>query len=333
MKSLQLEKPVRVSKPNVKRNHRTAIRQPHPDLSGETNLARFKSLLVPTDFSKCSLVAVKYADQLAGANDGSIDLLNVLDPERIPEGLRMPHADWEALMVRNAFRSLEQIAREQIADLTPVHSEVRIGSSYGEICAAAEHHNADLIVIGTHGRVGLKRLFLGSTAELVVRHAPCSVLTVHELDANPSGEWMPKRILVPVDFSHCSNEAIRAAISLARQFQASLNLVHVIPAHYANGEYDSVNYTLLETELREAAQKDLADLTRTIAAEGLKVGSQILLGRQGTQIIETAQAHKSDLIIISTHGRTGLKNVLLGSVTEQVVRHATCPVLTLRGQK
>jgi nucleotide-binding universal stress UspA family protein len=151
--------------------------------------------------------------------------------------------------------------------------------------------------------------------------------TVEELAMKPF-----KKILVPVDFSLHSAEAIRTGADLSRRFDAALTLVHVYePAAYALPE-GYVLYTaqqladlLSEFEKRLAAAKRDAE-----AAGGLRVETHQLQGGAAVEIVEFANKNAIDLIVMGTHGRTGLKHALMGSVAERVVRTAPCPVLTLK---
>ncbi len=141
-----------------------------------------------------------------------------------------------------------------------------------------------------------------------------------------------ERILVPIDFSDCSSKALDYALAFAEQFEASLILLHVVePAVYPE------NYLVVQTaademnqDLVQAGRERLAALSRKRI--GGKVPSETLvrLGRAHSEIPDTARALGADLIIIGTHGYTGLKHVLLGSTAERVVRYASCPVLTVR---
>lgn len=138
------------------------------------------------------------------------------------------------------------------------------------------------------------------------------------------------KILVPVDFSECSKKALQYAIPFAKQFNASLTLLHVVHINYGYGEFAAIDYPLLEKQIREGSEKQLAELAekdigQTVAAETL-----VCTGVAAREIVETARSLDFDLIIISTHGHTGLKHVVLGSTTENVVRHAPCPVLVVR---
>jgi nucleotide-binding universal stress UspA family protein len=142
-----------------------------------------------------------------------------------------------------------------------------------------------------------------------------------------------KRILVPVDFSECSKKALQYAIPFARQFQADLTLLHVVQATYYVGDFGTIDTALLETEMRKSAEKQLADLVAKEVGKDLRCQSVLRSGRVVSEIVDVAKQVETDVIIISTHGHTGLKHVLLGSVAENVVRHAPCPVLIVRQQE
>jgi universal stress protein A len=151
------------------------------------------------------------------------------------------------------------------------------------------------------------------------------------LTAAAATEFKIKRILVPLDFSDCSKKALRYALALARQHSAALDLVYVVPApSYASGEYGPIDYGNLQQELEEGAAKELRKTIAEEIVDSVPAGPIIRTGAAGREIIDLARSLPSDLIVISTHGRSGLKHVLLGSVAEQVVRHAPCPVLVVR---
>ena len=139
-----------------------------------------------------------------------------------------------------------------------------------------------------------------------------------------------RKILVPVDFSGCSKKALQYAIPFAKQFNASLTLLYVVQLDYAYGEFGAVDYPALEKEMRESGEKKLAELAEEEIEEALLATTLVKSGRPVTEIVEAARKLDIDLIIMSTHGHTGLKHVFLGSTTENVVRYAPCPVLTVR---
>jgi universal stress protein A len=146
-----------------------------------------------------------------------------------------------------------------------------------------------------------------------------------------------KKILVPIDFSKASQKALRYAIPFAAQFEASITLVHVmdhpVEPSFMPLAFDLERVRLLQT-VREKAQKKLKELYPSlVGASGIKVRTIVLEGKAYQEIVNTAEKLHSDLIIMATHGFTGLKHAVLGSTTERVVRHATCPVLTVRDRK
>lgn len=139
-----------------------------------------------------------------------------------------------------------------------------------------------------------------------------------------------KKILVPIDFSDCSRKALMYAFPLARQFGASLTLLHVVYANYAYGEYAGCDFKQLESQLLENGRKDLAEFAKREVAGPVSCATDVRAGRAADEIVLAAREDGVDLVIISTHGRTGLAHVFLGSTAEEVVRRAPCPVLTVR---
>jgi|ERR1017187_9444 nucleotide-binding universal stress UspA family protein len=151
----------------------------------------------------------------------------------------------------------------------------------------------------------------------------------------PAGEVRLKRILVPVDFSHCTREALDFAAVLARQFGASLAVLNVITPYYAVDPYGMNPPGDFEPDLVSCAEKQLQHLVSQALPPEVSSQTLVRRGRPANEIIEAAKELDADLIVLPTHGHTGLKHVVFGSTAEYVVRHALCPVLTVRakGQK
>lgn len=297
----------------------------------QNNGLRFKSLLVPVDFSGPSLKALDYALGLAAEFGSQLRLLHVLEPSAVFNSDYPAYATWDRVAVNGAKIRLDALIHKKFGDLDSAGADVRLGRAYKIICAKARKEKTDLIILGTHGLTGLKRLFLGSTTEKVVRHAPCSVLVTRERKGK-SGKsgFKPKKILVPTDFSVPAKQALDSAIALAKQYNSQIQLLNVVPFHYAVADFDEVNYRVLESDLKEAGEKGLASLSKSIARKNISVVTRLRRGRPATEIAETASETGADLIVISTHGHTGWERALLGSTTEEVVRHAPCPVLVTR---
>jgi nucleotide-binding universal stress UspA family protein len=140
-----------------------------------------------------------------------------------------------------------------------------------------------------------------------------------------------KRILVPIDFSDCSRKALQYAIPLAKQYEGTLTLLSVVsPITPGLGDYAGLDLTTLEADLRSNEARRLAELYRVEVREEVPADRLVRVGSPALEIIRVAKQLPADLIVISTHGNTGIKHVLLGSVAEHVVRRAPCPVLVVR---
>jgi nucleotide-binding universal stress UspA family protein len=148
---------------------------------------------------------------------------------------------------------------------------------------------------------------------------------------------MIRRILVPVDFSNPSLQALDYAIEFGRPFKPEFIVLHVLEPIYLPGPSDlygpGYDMGLVYRELERAGREQLARVAATLQKKRLTTRTLLRVGTAYHVIVETAKKLKADLIVMSTHGRTGLSHVLMGSVAERVVRSAACPVLTVRGQK
>lgn len=148
---------------------------------------------------------------------------------------------------------------------------------------------------------------------------------------------MIKRIVVPVDFSVPSLQALDYAIELSRRFKPDLVVLHALePLYYpVPGDLYGAGYDtgLVFQELERTAREQLARLTAELQKKRVTVRTLLQVGTASQVIVDTAKKLKADLIVMSTHGRTGLSHALIGSVAEKVVRNASCPVLTVRAQK
>ena len=182
--------------------------------------------------------------------------------------------------------------------------------------------------MGSHGRRGVRRILVGSVTEEVVREGSAPVLTVHRESEAPGAGYA--RILVPVDFSARTEAQLRLAAELAGRFDSCLDIVHVIdpptmPDLYVPFEHMVVDIAGTTTK----ALEELSGLTAELSRD-FEVSTEVLVGRAAPEIAEHAESSGADLIVIPTHGHSGLDRVLLGSVAEGVLRRAECPVLVLK---
>jgi universal stress protein A len=145
----------------------------------------------------------------------------------------------------------------------------------------------------------------------------------------PSGPFKLKKILVPVDFSECSNKAVQYAEAMAKQFNAELLLLHVVEEYLPTSELVLVDTTAMLQELCDTAKRDIKKIQEQIGP-GVEANIELRSGAPYNEIVRAAKQLDIDLIIMATHGRTGFVHTFMGSTTERVVRHAACPVLVVR---
>ena len=152
--------------------------------------------------------------------------------------------------------------------------------------------------------------------------------------ADPAAKATSRSILLPTDFSECANFALSYAASLARMFGASLICVHVIEPMVPSVGYSGMTEPLpiadISDQLEESAERELPKFAECKECDGLELEELIVHGEAASEIVRVANERKVDLIVVSSHGRTGLGRILFGSTAEAVVRHASCPVLVVK---
>lgn len=290
--------------------------------------ARLDTILVPIDFSPASLDPIQWAKFITQRTNASIHLVSVHDfGYPVATALTPPVIGSEAEIKDHLHRDLQSVALSQRVWNAGFH--VRAGRPFAQICQLAGEIQADLIALSTHGRTGWERALLGSTTERVIRHAPCPVLVVRPLRTRRKSELKLQKILVPVDFSDCSARGLNYAIGLAQSFGAELALLHVVRLPHNLPSIVVYPNSKLNRWAREVADAHMADLLREIDFDGVKVTSTIKIGAAAQKICRYALTIGADLILTSTHGRTGLPHVLIGSTAERIVRYAKSPVLVV----
>lgn len=297
------------------------------------------NILFATDGSQGSATAEDYARALAHLWGASLTVMNVLE---FPSGLD-PESPVNRLylaeLMKQATQELINVKERAVKQGILTETKIATGIPSEEVLAAATSEQPELIVVGTRGRTGLPHILLGSTAERIIRSAPCPVLAVRtqgqradEAGSRPRDPADLKRILVPVDFSDCSREALEYGVLVARRCKASITILHVIePVSYG------LDFTLPHVAKREGDKalimEKLSGLTSAITSAGLTCDSQIFGGLPADSILEASMAQGGDMIVMGTHGRRGLSHALFGSVAESVLRKSFCPVLTVRSPK
>lgn len=267
----------------------------------------WKKLLVCTDGSPNSQVAVNKTLALARLCGSTVSVLQVL--QTVPE-FESVAPDLMVRLAEEIRRQMEAIKAQAAAG--GVNLKTRICRSvfpFATILGEIERLQPDLVLMGRYGKTGLARLMLGSVTARVVGLSPVKVLVV------PLGATLGfSRILIASDGSPCSAVAFREALAIARQMRGKLMTI-------------SVAYQEKETSL---AEEILRNLNSAAEAQGVDLESRVLVGEPDAAIVEAAQKNRTELIVIGSHGRTGFKRLLLGSVAERVIGRAACPVLVVK---
>lgn len=285
-----------------------------------------KRILFATDFSDCAQAALPHAIAFAEAYDAELHMLHCLV---LHSGQPVPDDE--------PFEGEEE-AREALGRAAQrggsVRHEVRRGIAPAPaILDYADEHGIDLIVIGSHGRRGVRRLLLGSVAEEVARLSACPVLTVRWHHGGAEEAPTVSRVLAPVDFSQQSAEGVRAAHDLAAKFRAELLMLHVVELPTVPDFYGApADWNADPLEVMRRSKDRLARLAvdEELSHDDVNVSGASRVGRAHEEIVDHAEEMGTDLIVIPSHGRTGFGRLMLGSVAERVMRRAPCSVLTIR---
>ena len=299
-------------------------------------MPEIRRILCPIDFSDASRHALAHAVVIGQWYGSHITALHVGSPMVILLSPPVLFAEMpgEVLPSKTNRQELEGQLRDW---LSPAHSAglqtdliVDEGNPAASILEHAASLPANLIVMGTHGRGGFERLVLGSVAEKILRKARCPVMTVPP-PAVGTSKLPFARLLCPVDFSDSSIAALRFAFSLAQESNARLTLLHVFewPSDEASARRvleTSEFHRQWEAETRHQLQALISDDVRNWCTPEPKLA----FGKAYQQILSVAAAEHVDLIVMGVQGRNALDLMLFGSTANQVVRQASCPVLTLR---
>lgn len=303
---------------------------------------QIKTILVPLDFSRASIQALKYTIPLAKEFDATIHLVHVQSSDELTAienagGLILCCADAIALMQDRLSEALRNQGR-----FSPDNCHVVSGRPFEEICKLARKIKVDLIVLPTRGLGRLKHVLLGSTAERVVRHAPCPVLVPHGIGfksitwngASGVTGFKLRKILAPVDFSNCSLAGLRYAARLARDTGATLRLFHVVYPYTQAFTMDRVGADLppLIKTAKTTAREEMSELMKLSFLRDLPCETEIRIGPVIDEIIGESDRPGIDLVVTSTHGYTGFKRAVIGSVAEHVVRYAESSVIVVPSQ-
>jgi len=300
-------------------------------------MAPIKRILCPVDFSEASRHAIEHAIVIARWYKASITALHVYHPMVMPvPGLPRPPDRVSNDELTRVSAETARCFEGADAGGVGVDVVVDVGQPAAQILLRSGAAASDLIVMGTHGASGFEHLLLGSVTEKVLRRAPCPVLTVPP-STHATSKLPFKRLLCAVDFSDSSLRGLDLARSLAKESGAALTLLHVVewPWHEPPPpvlEDLPPDQAAALAEFRRYVEKSAIERLRGLTPEtnDCVTEPRVAHGKPYTEILRIAAVERSDLIVIGVHGRNAADLMLFGSTTNQIVRRATCPVLTLR---
>jgi nucleotide-binding universal stress UspA family protein len=313
-----------------------------------------ETILVPTDGSVPATTATHHARLVAAATGADVEVLSVVPPGGLLDSASDPRTVAEAA-AEDAARVLgggdasdHQSVRDRVAaeneDVEPdppepdppepdgftVTTAVREGDPAETILAYARTVSADLIVMGTHGRTGVNRVVSGSVTERVTRVSDVPVFTVRADGATPTPDTYDT-VLLPTDGSDCAEAAVDHAVALAEAFDAEIDVVSVVDVNTVAAQSELTNARLVLDELEGQAENAIERVVDRVSEVGIAGETAVIQGAPASGVMDYAEEAGVDLIVMGTHGRSGIDRFLLGSTTERLIRHASVPVVSVRG--
>ena len=274
-----------------------------------------EKILIPLDGSQLAETALPYGEELGGRLGSEITLLSVAQSaQALDYHKHQVYADKSGEQTEHeAGKYLEQTKNKVIR----VKSAVLVGNPASEIVQYAEREHISLIIMATHGRSGITRWALGSVADKVVRAAkqPIALIRAKGRESEVQQKGILDRILVPLDGSRESEAVLSYIEEFASRLKAKVTLLQAVPKGY---------HLLADAE---GYLKNVADLLRS---KGVEVRNEVRTGAPAEEIIKFAEETSTDLVAMSTHGRSGIGRWALGSVADRVLHAGTTPLLLVR---
>jgi nucleotide-binding universal stress UspA family protein len=287
-----------------------------------------KTILVSTDGSEQSDGAIREAIRLAKGCSSLLYAVSVVETNPEYEALAPGLVEKAGI---KAKEHLDSVKGRALAEGVSCSTLIRHGEEpYKLIVEEAEGKGADLIVMGRRGRRGLKRAVMGSVTASVIGHAGCNVLVVPK-----EAELGFRRLLVATDGSRWSEAAAAAALGLARSSGSSVTIVSVVPSESAEPldiVHSGMQRELIAEKELGAAEKNARRIRELAEKEGVKARAYVMAGRPFEAILGAAEEDHADLIVMGSHGRTGLEKLLMGSVTERVITLSGRAVLVVKAK-
>ncbi len=284
----------------------------------------FERILFPTDGSEGAAAVFDHVLALAETHGATVHVLTVADTTR--DSVTRVGGEVVDALEREGEDVVAEFAERADERHVPVVTDVVQGRPYETIVDYADGQGMDLVVMPTHGRTGLGRFLLGSVTERVVRQSDVPVLTVRPDD---DVRYPYRTVLVPTDGSDCAAAALDVAVDVATTEGAVLHALSVVDIASLGADVRTELQTaFLEEHAEDAVERatDVAEAASVESVSGAVVFGSSIHGEIGSYVDEA----DVDLVVVGTHGRSGVDRYLLGSVAEKLVRTSPVPVLTVR---
>jgi nucleotide-binding universal stress UspA family protein len=270
-------------------------------------VAKMETLLIASDGSEFSKNAIREA----------INLAKICSSKLIAVSAVKTNLEFESVLPQvvekdeqEATKHLEWVRNQAQKEGVECETIVSLGEEpYQDIIDQASKNKVNMIIMGTHGRTGMKRLMMGSVTAKVIGHAPCNILVL-PIDAKVEF----KNVLIATDGSKYSDAAASEALKIAKRCGSSLTVISVASS---------------DAEI-SSAKDNVKKVTETAEKEGIKTKEVVVKGKPYEAIVETSKQKRADLIVVGSHGRAGLERLLMGSVTERVIGHSESAVLVVK---
>lgn len=297
------------------------------------------TIIVPLDMSETSETALPVAKAFVADSGASVLLVTVIDVSTEFAAWMRDSTDTED------FQNEQASAQEYLDGLASrfsgvdVQTAVRAGRPEVEILSLLDEATDPLVVMSSHGRSGFNRLLVGSVAGRIVSGAPCPVVVVR---ASDSGEPIPEirsieRVLVPLDGSDFAEQALEAALVSLESKKLHFHLVRIPETMTWQATpglgSGAANYQMMETYMeatREEATVYLTEVAGRLEGRGYEVTWEVRDGVISDEVVAAADEHNVDLVVIATHGRTGFRRLVMGSVAERILRDVSAPLMMVR---
>jgi nucleotide-binding universal stress UspA family protein len=285
-------------------------------------------ILICTDGSEYSEGAIREGISLAKKNKARITALSVIDFNAEFDALAPDLLEKMEEQAAGFVRAIKGLAEKE--GVTCSAMVTRSENPFLAIAEEASKIKADMIVMGRRGKTGLKRLLIGSVAKRTIGHAPCNVLVIPR-----NAVLSCRNILVATDGSKYSEAAAKEAVNMAKSCGANLVVVTAVHAE-SSAPLDIVSSQmqkdLIAGKEMTAAENSIRFVKELAEKEQVKTEAYIYAGSPADVIIHTAGEKKADLIVVGSHGRTGLDRILLGSVAERIIGTADCATLVVKAR-